>query len=155
MLLDRARSRREYCVGVGTDQTDRTDDNDENHRQHNRILGDILGFVLPQYVPEKISHLPPPVSEVRVATANECQEGWGQRRESELDRERMAGLHPKCTTNCALLVSPCQANYNLKIRNKALDATPFPSKIHAKSVTRTSSRIRDLVTLKIRDPIAD
>jgi len=26
------------------------------HRQHNRILGDILGFVLTQYVPEKINH---------------------------------------------------------------------------------------------------
>ena len=46
MLLDRARGRREYCVGVGTDQADRTNDNNEDHCQHNRILGDILGFVL-------------------------------------------------------------------------------------------------------------
>src|SRR2546427_7975642 len=77
MLLDRARSRREYCVGVGTDQTDRTNDNNEDHRQHNRILGDILGFVLTQYVPEKINHLPPPVSEVRVANCKRVSGGVG------------------------------------------------------------------------------
>src|SRR6266568_390648 len=89
MLLDRACGRREYCVGVGTDQADRTNYNDEDHRQHNRILGDILGFVLKQYVPEKTNHLPPPVGEVRASqTTNERQEGWGTAKRIGMDRER-------------------------------------------------------------------
>src|SRR6266567_8741931 len=99
MLLDRACGRREYCVGVGTDQADCTNDNDEDHRQHNRILGDILGFVLKQYVPEKTNHLPPPVSEVRVANYKRASGGVGDSEENRNgSRAKSAGLHPKCTT---------------------------------------------------------
>src|SRR2546423_2732901 len=91
MLLDRARGRREYCVGVGTDQADRTNDNNEDHRQHNRILGDILGFLLTQYVPEKINHLPPPVSEVRVANCKRVSGGVGTAKKTEWIASEAAG----------------------------------------------------------------
>jgi len=41
-LLDRARGRREYCVGVGAYQSDSADDKHKNDRQHHGIFRDVL-----------------------------------------------------------------------------------------------------------------
>jgi hypothetical protein len=103
-----------------------------------------LGFVLPQYVPEKISHLPPPVSEVRVATANECQEGWGQRRESELDRERSGWPAPQmhhelCTAGITL---SSKLHFKNPQQSARRDAFPF----------KNSRKIRDPNLLKNQRP---
>src|SRR6266403_445546 len=56
MLLDRTGGRREYCVGVGTDQSDRTDDNDKYHSQHHGVFRDILAFIVCPEFRNEIGH---------------------------------------------------------------------------------------------------
>ena len=56
LLLDRARGRREYCVGVGTDQSDRTHDNDKDHSQHHGVFRDILAFIVCPESRNEIGH---------------------------------------------------------------------------------------------------
>jgi len=48
---------RKYVVRVASDQSDRPNDQHQNDGQHYRILGDVLAFVVPPHLAQKMSHV--------------------------------------------------------------------------------------------------